>query len=115
MHNVYIGPEDNFCSTKMSKDSVLAKWAQIPLNLTSESLKCWVGTANLAAGVREGQNMAQNGPLLWLWCPLETPKWVKDLGNGLKSIRGSWGNHFGPIWGPLDGSKTRFRPFWGRF
>ena len=21
-------------------------------------------------GVREGQNMAQNGPLLWLWCPL---------------------------------------------
>ena len=36
-------------------------------------------------GVREGQNMVQNGP------------WVKDPGNGLKSIRGSWRDHFGGI------------------
>jgi len=25
-------------------------------------------------------------------------------------FRGHW-----PIWGPLDGSKAKFRPFWGRF
>ena len=90
MYIPHIAPEDNFCSTKVSKDSVLAKWAKIPLNLTSEGLKCWVGTANLAGGVREGQNMAQNGPLLWLPSPLETPKCAKDPRNGLKSIRGSW-------------------------
>ena len=40
MYIPHIGPEDNFCSTKVSKDSVLAKWAKIPLNLTSEGLKC---------------------------------------------------------------------------
>ena len=42
-------------------------------------------------GVREGQNIAQNGPLFWLWSPLEAPKWAKGPRNGLKSIRGSWG------------------------
>ena len=49
----------------------------------------------LAGGVREGQNTAQDGPLFWLRSPPETPKWVKDPGNGLKSIRGSWGGPFG--------------------
>ena len=56
----------------------------------------------LAGGVREGQNMAQNGPLLWLRSPLETPKWVKDPRNGLKSIRGSWGDHLRSISGVFD-------------
>ena len=56
----------------------------------------------LAGGVREGQNIAQNGPRFWLWSPLETPKWVKDPGNGLKSIRGSWRDQFGGISGVLD-------------
>ena len=56
----------------------------------------------LAGGVREGQNIAQNGPRFWLWSPLEAPKWVKDPRNGLKSIRGSWGDHLGSISGVLD-------------
>ena len=30
---------------------------------------------------------------------LEAPKWVKDPWNGLKSIRGSWGDHSGPFQG----------------
>ena len=53
-------------------------------------------------GVREGQNMAQNAPYaikkmaqIWLWSPLETPKWVRDPENGLKPIRGSWGDNLG--------------------
>ena len=29
----------------------------------------------------------------WLLSPLEAPKWFQDPGNGLKSIRGSWGDH----------------------
>ena len=33
---------------------------------------------------------------------LKAPKWVKDPGNGLKSIRGSWRDHFGGISGVLD-------------
>jgi len=32
----------------------------------------------------------------WPRSLLEAPKWVKDPGNGLKSIRGSWRDHFGP-------------------
>ena len=51
--------------------------------------------------VKIGQNTAQNGPRFWLWSPLEAPKWVKDPGNGLKSIRGSWRDHFGGISGVL--------------
>ena len=56
----------------------------------------------LVGGVREGQNIAQNGPRFWLWSPLETPNGVKHPGNGLKSIRGSWGDHLGFISGVLD-------------
>ena len=40
----------------------------------------------VGTGVREGQNMAQNGPLLWLRSPLEAPKWVKDPGNGPRMV-----------------------------
>ena len=29
----------------------------------------------------------------WPRSPLEAPKWVNNPGNGLKSIRGSWGDH----------------------
>ena len=32
----------------------------------------------MAGGVREGQNIAKNGPRFWLWSPLEAPKWIKD-------------------------------------
>ena len=56
----------------------------------------------LAGGVREGQNIAPNGPRFLLLSPLEAPKWVQDPGNGLKSTRGSWGDHFGFISGVLD-------------
>ena len=38
----------------------------------------------------------------WILSPLEAPKWVQDPGNGLKSIRGSWGDHLGSISGVLD-------------
>ena len=50
-------------------------------------------------GVREGQNIALNKPRFWLLIPLEAPKWVQDPGNGLKSIRGGWGDHLGSISG----------------
>ena len=56
----------------------------------------------LAGGVREGPNIAKYGPRFWLLSPLEAPKWVQDPGNGLKSIRGSWGDHLGSISGVLD-------------
>ena len=39
--------------------------------------------------VREGQNIAKNGPRFWLWSPLEAPKSVKDPENGQKLFRGS--------------------------
>ena len=106
-----------------------AFWPKIPLNPTSEGLKypqevrvqhekCSTtnGTpvqaildqkklTGLAGGVKEGQNMVQNGPCFMYFWPrslLEAPKWVKDPGNGLKSIRGSWRDHFGGISGVLD-------------
>ena len=55
----------------------------------------------LAGGVREGPNIAKYGPRFWLLSPLEAPKWVQDPGNGLKSIRGSWGDRSGPFQGSL--------------
>ena len=71
-------------------------------------------------GVREGQNIAPNGPRFWLLSPLEAPKWVQDPGNGLKSIRGSWGDHLGSISGVLDpfrgllrAQKPKMRPIFG--
>ena len=42
---------------------------------------------------------------LWPRSLLEAPKWVKDPGNGLKSIRGIWRDHFGGISGVLDTSR----------
>ena len=47
----------------------------------------------------------------WPWSLLEAPKWVKDPGNGLKSIRGSWRDHFGGILGPL---KSDLGVFWAK-
>ena len=35
----------------------------------------------------------------WPWSPLEASEWVNDPGNGLKSIKGSWRDHFGGISG----------------
>ena len=58
--------------------------------------------AGLAGGVREGQNIAPNGPRFWLLSPLEAPKWVQDPGNGLNQS-GAVG---GIIWGPFPGSWT---------
>ena len=50
---------------------------------------------------RGGQRRSKYGPEMglaiiyfWPWSLLEAPKWVKDPGNGLKSIRGSWGTIF---------------------
>ena len=74
----------------------------------------------LAGGVREGPNIAKYGPRFWLLSPLEAPKWVQDPGNGLKSIRGSWGDHLGSISGVLDpfrgllrAQKPKMRPIFG--
>ena len=54
-------------------------------------------------------------PIIYFWprSLLEAPKRVKDPGNGLKSIRGSWRDHFGGISGVLDtfrGLKKAPRP-----
>ena len=54
-------------------------------------------------------NKAKYGPHFWLLSPLEAPKWVQDPGNGLKSIRGSWGDHLGSI----SGSWTHLGASWG--
>ena len=56
----------------------------------------------LAGGVMVGQNIAPNRPRFWLLGPLETTKWGQDPGNGLKLIKGSWGDHLGSISGVLD-------------
>ena len=101
-------------------------WPKIPLNLTSEGLKyppevqdqhetCSTicGTLVqaildqknltwLAGWVRDGPYIAKYGPRFWLLSPLEAPKWVQDPGNGLKSIRGSWGDHLRSISGVFD-------------
>ena len=104
-------------------------WPKIPLNLTSEGLKypqeaqvqhetCSTkcGTpvqAILDQKIRQGwqggskkvniwPGMGLAFIYFWPWSLLEAPKWVKDPGNGLKSIRGSWRDHFGGISGVLD-------------
>ena len=40
-----------------------------------------------------GQEWASLIYRFWLWSLLEAPKWAKDPGYGLKSIRGSLGGH----------------------
>ena len=47
----------------------------------------------------------------WPRSLLEAPKWVKDPGNGLKSIRGSWGDLLGVFQGSLThlGASRRLR------
>ena len=37
-HYTHMGPEDNFCLSKMSKDSVLAKWFDLLTKMTFSSL-----------------------------------------------------------------------------
>ena len=95
-------------------------WPKIPLNLTSEGLKyppevrvqhetCSTicGThvqaildqknlTRLVGGVREGQNMAQNGPRLYIFLASEPTKWVKDSGYGPQMPTQS--NFFDPKW-----------------
>ena len=46
----------------------------------------------------------------WLLSPLEAPKWVQNLGNGLKSIRGSWGDHLRSISGVFDPFRGLSKP-----
>ena len=51
--------------------------------------------------------------LVWIQNPPGTPKWVKDPGNELKSIRGSLGDHSGSILGvlgPFGGLRKARKP-----
>ena len=58
----------------------------------------------LAGGVREGQNIAQNGPRFWLWSPLEAPKWVNGSRTPEMDSNQS-GAVGGIIWGPFQGGQ----------
>ena len=56
----------------------------------------------LGPGWQEGSKKVKIWPRMglafiyfWPRSLLEAPKWVKDPGNGLKSIRGSWGDYLG--------------------
>ena len=120
----------------------VARKGQNPLNQTSDGLKyppevrvqhetCSTicGTpvqaildqknlTGLAGGVREGPNIAKYGPRFWLRSPLEAPKWVKDPWNGLKSIRGGWGDRSGPFpgsWTHLGASRGLRSQKWGPY
>ena len=112
--------------------------AQTPLNLTSEGLKyppevrvqhetcsniCGTpvqaildqkNLTGLAGGVNIWPRLGLAFIYFWPRSLLEAPKWVKDPGNGLKSIRGSWRDHLGgisgvldPFKGPLEGSEAK--------
>ena len=51
--------------------------------------------------------------LVWIKNSQGAPKWVKDPGNGLKSIRGSGGYHLGSIsvvFGPFGGLRKAPKP-----
>ena len=68
---------------------------------------CW--TIKISLGWKGGSGKVEIWPRMglayvhfWLRSPLETPKWVKDPRNGLKSIRGSWGDHLRSISGVFD-------------
>ena len=89
----------------MGESSQSAKRIKTEKKLTRSKIGAILDQKNLtwlAGGVREGPNIAKYGPRFWLLSPLEAPKWVQDPGNGLKSIRGSWGDHLGFISGVLD-------------
>ena len=105
-------------------------WPKIPLNLTSEGLKypqevrVQHETCSTICGTpvqaildqKKFDQVGRGGPkkvkiwprmglaFIYFWprSLLEAPKWVKDHGNGLKSIRGNWGDHLGSISGVLD-------------
>ena len=61
--------------------------------------KIWPGWQGGSGKVKIWPRMGLAYVHFWLWSPLETPKWVKDPRNGLKSIRGSWGDHLRSISG----------------
>ena len=90
--------------------------APVQVNLNQKKL------TGLAGGISEGRNIAPNGLRFWLLSPLEAPKWIQDPGNGLKSIRGSWGDRSGPFQGSLThlgaskGLRSQKRgPIWAIF
>ena len=64
--------------------------------------KIWPGWQGGSINVKIWPRMGLAIIYLWPRSLLEAPKWVKDPGNGLKSIRGSWGDHLGSISGFLD-------------
>ena len=73
--------------SKMPIIKSVARKGQIPLNLAPvEAILDQKNLTGLAGRVREGQNIAQNGPRFWLLSPLETSKWVQDPGNGRQMI-----------------------------
>ena len=88
-------------------------WPKILLNLTSEPFwtkKIWLGWQGGSGKVKIWPRMGLAYVHFWLWSPLETPKWVKDPRNGLKSIRGSWGDHLRSISGVFDPFRASRRP-----
>ena len=59
--------------------------------------KIWPGWQGGSKNVKIWPWMGLAFIFLWLRSLLEAPKWVKDPGNGLKSVRGSLGVHFEPV------------------
>ena len=57
--------------------------------------KNWPGWQGGSKKVKIWPRMGLAFIYFWPRSLLEAPKWVKDPGNGLKSIRGSWRDHFG--------------------
>ena len=66
------------------------------------TMKNWSGWQGGSGKVKIWPRMGLAYVHFWLWSPLETPKWGQDPGNGLKSIRGIWGDHLGSISGVQD-------------
>ena len=58
--------------------------------------KIWPGWQGGSKKVKIWPRMGLAFIYFWPRSLLEAPKWVKDPGNGLKSIRGSWGDHCQP-------------------
>ena len=84
--------------------------------------KIWPGWQGGSKKVKIWPRMGLAFIYFWPWSLLEAPKWVKDPGNGLKSIRGSWGDRSGSISRVLDpfrasrGPRSQKRgPFWAIF
>ena len=84
------------------------------------TIKIWPGWQGGSGKVKI---CLRNGLKVWIQIPPRAPKWVKDPvyemnSNQSRAVGGTIWVHFRvhwPIWGPLDSSKAKFRPFWGRF